>query len=73
MDDQRAPPPIGEAKDAQIVLISAADIKPKPVNWLWRNGLQCGVFNLLAGQSTAGKSTIALSFVRDHHQRRQVA
>lgn len=62
MDDQRAPPPIGEAKDAQIVLTSAADIKPKRVNWLWRNGLQCGVFNLLAGQSTAGKSTIALSF-----------
>ena len=54
-------PPIGEAKDAQVVLISAADIEPKPVNWLWRNGLQCGVFNLLAGQSTAGKSTIALS------------
>jgi putative DNA primase/helicase len=44
-----------------IVLISAANIEPKPVNWLWRNGLQCGVFNLLAGQSTVGKSTIALS------------
>lgn len=52
----------GEATDAQIVLISAANIEPKPVRWLWRNGLQCGVFNLLAGQSTAGKSTIALSF-----------
>ena len=49
-------------KDAQIVLTSAADIEPKPVNWLWRNTLQSGVFNLLAGQSTAGKSTIALSF-----------
>ena len=47
---------------AQLVLISAADIEPVSVSWLWRNGLQCGVFDLLAGQSTAGKSTIALSF-----------
>jgi putative DNA primase/helicase len=45
-----------------VLLISAADIRPEPVNWLWQNGLQSGVFNLLAGQSTAGKSTIALSF-----------
>jgi putative DNA primase/helicase len=46
----------------QVVLINAAAIEPAPVNWLWRYWLQCGVFNLLAGQSTAGKSTIALSF-----------
>ena len=59
---ERGWPPIGEADDAQVVLISAADIEPEPVRWLWRNGLQCGAFNLLAGQSTAGKSTIALSF-----------
>ena len=70
MNDDRAPfiakkytpPPIGEAKDAQVVLLNAADIEPAPVHWLWRYWLQRGVFNLLAGQSTAGKSTIALSF-----------
>ena len=50
------------AKGEQVILINAADIEPEQVNWLWRNGLQCGAFNLLAGQSTAGKSTIALSF-----------
>jgi putative DNA primase/helicase len=69
-DDEGAPfvtkkytsPPISEAKDAQVVLINAADIEPAPVHWLWRYWLQCGVFNLLAGQSTTGKSTIALSF-----------
>ncbi|HME84819.1 MAG TPA: AAA family ATPase [Roseiarcus sp.] len=57
----RGAPPIGE-DDGEIVLISAADIEPEPVRWLWRNGLQCGAFNLIAGQSTAGKSTIVLSF-----------
>ncbi len=58
----RGAPQIGEAKDARVVLINAADVEPAPVNWLWPNWLQCAVFNLLAGQSTAGKSTIALSF-----------
>ena len=48
-------------KQDKLILVSGADIKPKPVSWLWRNWLQCGAFNLLAGQSTAGKSTIALS------------
>ena len=45
-----------------LVLISAADIKPEPVNWLWRNGLQRGVLNLIAGRPTGGKSTVALSW-----------
>ena len=43
--DFRAPP-IGEAKDARIVLVNAADIEPEPIVWLWRYWLQCGVFNL---------------------------
>ena len=44
------------------MLVSAADITPEPVNWLWRNGLQLGVLNLIAGRSSAGKSTIGLSW-----------
>jgi putative DNA primase/helicase len=48
-------------KKDKLILISGADIEPEPVSWLWRNWLQLGAFNLLAGQSTAGKSTIALS------------
>jgi putative DNA primase/helicase len=47
---------------AQVVLINAADIEPVSINWLWPNWLQCGAFNLIVGPSTAGKSTIALSF-----------
>jgi hypothetical protein len=57
----RGAPPIGE-NEGEIVLMSAADIKPEPVNWLWDNGLQLGVLNLLAGRSGGGKSTIALSW-----------
>jgi putative DNA primase/helicase len=49
-------------QDDELVLISAADIEPENIVWLWRHWLHCGVFNLLAGQSTAGKSTIALSW-----------
>jgi putative DNA primase/helicase len=57
----------GARKDHQrssggVDLINAADIEPENVVWLWRHCLHCGVFNLLAGHSTAGKSTIALSF-----------
>ncbi len=54
--------PIGGEDEGEIVLISAADIKPEAVNWLWPNGLQLGVLNLLAGRSASGKSTIALSW-----------
>jgi hypothetical protein len=58
----RGAPPIGESSDAEVVLISGADIEPEPVDWLWPNGLQRRVFNLLAGLSGGGKSTIALSW-----------
>ena len=46
----------------EVVFINGAKIKPEPVAWLWRNHLQRGSLNLLVGRSTAGKSTIALSF-----------
>jgi putative DNA primase/helicase len=54
--------PIKGEDDGEIVLVNAADIEPESVNWLWPNGLQLGVLNLLAGRSTSGKSTIALSW-----------
>jgi hypothetical protein len=66
MDARRYPPgnrPFKPTEDGEeVCLISATNIEPKPVNWLWRYWLQSGVFNLLAGQSMGGKSTIALSF-----------
>jgi hypothetical protein len=53
-DDARPPPP-------EVELVNGADIEPAEVSWLWSGWLQRGVFNLLVGRSTAGKSTIALS------------
>jgi hypothetical protein len=50
------------ASDWEVELIMGADIEPEEVSWLWRNGLQRNVFNLLVGKSTSGKSTIALSW-----------
>ena len=58
----RGATPIGEAKGAHVVLVNGADIEPERVNWLWRNGLQAGVLNLLAGRPSGGKSTIAVSW-----------
>ena len=50
------------SQQPEALLINGAKIEPKPVAWLWRHHLQRGSLNLLAGKSTAGKSTIALSF-----------
>jgi RecA-family ATPase len=51
-----------DAKAPKVILVSAADIEPEPVEWLWRDWLQCGAFNLIAGKPGVAKSTIALSF-----------
>jgi len=42
-----------------IVLTSAADIKPRPVFWLWKNRLALGTLGLLAGREGTGKSTLS--------------
>jgi hypothetical protein len=56
-------PPIGDRPThAELVLINAATVIPKPINWMWPNWLQRGVLNLICGRSTNGKSTIALSY-----------
>ena len=52
----------GQGQQDGLVLISAADIVPVNVVWLWRNWMPRGAVSMLAGQSTAGKSTIALAF-----------
>jgi putative DNA primase/helicase len=51
-----------ERRQPEVVLINGAHIEPQPVRWLWRNHLQRGSLNLLAGKSATGKSTVALSF-----------
>jgi putative DNA primase/helicase len=56
--EARGAPPI----DDELVLINGRDVQPRPVRWLWREHLQRGVLNVLAGRPGAGKSTLALAF-----------
>jgi hypothetical protein len=48
----------GGAAKRRMVLTSAADIKPRPVYWLWEGRLALGTLGLLAGREGLGKSTI---------------
>jgi putative DNA primase/helicase len=43
-----------------VELECAANIKPEPILWLWKNWLALGKLHILAGQPGKGKSTIAL-------------
>lgn len=43
----------------RVVLTSAAQIKPRPVRWLWEGRLALGTLGVLAGREGLGKSTLA--------------
>jgi putative DNA primase/helicase len=45
---------------ATVELGCAANIKPEPIIWLWKDWLALGKLHILAGQPGVGKSTIAL-------------
>lgn len=45
-----------------VTLISLADVKMEPINWLWKNWLPASMLTILAGAPGCGKTTIALSF-----------
>ena len=38
-----------------------SDIKPKPINWLWKDYIAKGTFTLITGEPELGKSQITLS------------
>ncbi len=44
-----------------VQITCAADIKPKPIRWLWDGWLARGKFHILAGQAGTGKTTIAIA------------
>lgn len=44
-------------------LVTAANIKPKPINWLIEGWLAAGQFHLLVGPSSSGKSTVATALM----------
>ena len=42
-----------------LVIVRAADVKPKSVEWIWKDRLACGKLTLLAGLPDVGKSQIS--------------
>jgi putative DNA primase/helicase len=48
------------AKPDGTVLLRAADLKPQPVRWLWRDWLARGKLHVMAGAPGQGKTTLAL-------------
>ena len=46
----------------EIITRRASDIKPEPIDWLWKYFLARGKLHILAGVPEAGKTTIALSY-----------
>ncbi len=53
-------PADGPAARAGVNLISAASVKPEPIDWLWPGFLARGKLHILAGAPGAGKTTLAL-------------
>jgi hypothetical protein len=45
-----------------VILVNGADLKPKPISWLWHGWLARGKLHILAGAPGQGKTTIALAF-----------
>jgi putative DNA primase/helicase len=45
-----------------VTLVSAADIAPEPIDWLWNGWLARGKFHILGGAPGTGKTTLALDF-----------
>ena len=59
MDDVRAARN-GRDTSAALDIVSVADIRARPVEWLWRDYLARGKLTLLGGDPSAGKSLLSL-------------
>lgn len=51
-----------EKTNDEVILISAQDMQPQSISWLWKGWIAEGKLHLLAGQPGQGKTTIAISF-----------
>lgn len=45
----------------KVILLSAADMQPEPIRWLWHGWLAMGKFHLLAGAPGVGKTTLTMA------------
>jgi putative DNA primase/helicase len=50
-----------EAQGPAVKLLSAADITPEPVTWLWDGWLAAGKLHILGGAPGTGKTTLAMA------------
>lgn len=42
------------------LIVNAADVEPKPIDWLWENRVPFGFLTLFAGRTGSGKSLVAV-------------
>ena len=54
-------PSPAEQTGPRLALLSAADINPEPIEWLWSGWLASGKLHMLAGVPGTGKTTLALA------------
>lgn len=47
-------------KASKIILVCANDIKPEPIEWIWKDYLAKGKLHIIAGKPASGKTTIAI-------------
>lgn len=53
---------IADKNIEQVELITASEIIPEPIDWLWLNWIAKGKLQLLAGMAATGKTTLGLNF-----------
>jgi len=46
--------------EPELILVSAAEIKPEPINWIWPDYLARGKLHVIAGPPGTGKTTISI-------------
>ena len=44
-----------------VTLLSASDIEPEPICWIWKDWLAAGKFHILGGAPGTGKTTLAIA------------
>src|SRR5258708_2861876 len=49
------------ASGPELITQCAADVKPEPVEWLWRGRVALGKFTLIAGEAGLGKSQVSIA------------